>query len=59
MTRVVRVNGEFLVQAEKRLNGRGAHVCTACLSHPSLSKALARSFKAQIPNSVVTQLTQK
>lgn len=59
MTRVVRVNGEFLVQREKRLNGRGAHICTACLSHPNLHKMLSRSFKTQIPRSIVEQLTQK
>ncbi len=59
MTRVVRVNGSFVVQKEHRLNGRGAHICMACLSQPNLQKCLARSFKSQIPDSLMKQLTQK
>ena len=56
MTRVVRVNGCFLVQDNKRLNGRGAHICPVCLSSANLYKSLARSFKAAIPNEIMQQL---
>ena len=56
MTRVVRVNGEFLVQSDKRLNGRGAHVCPSCLGNPNLQKCLSRSFKAAVPEAIVKQL---
>ncbi len=59
MTRVVRVNGEFFVQTDKRLQGRGAHVCSACLDSANLQKSLCRSFKTQLPASILQQLTQK
>ncbi|MBS7401875.1 MAG: YlxR family protein [Eubacteriales bacterium] len=59
MTRVVRVDGAFFVQGTKRLNGRGAHVCPACLQSPNLSKALSRSFKAPMPAALIDQLVQK
>lgn len=59
MTRVVRVNGQFLVQTDKRLNGRGAHVCPTCLQSPNLQKSLCRSFKTQLPPEIFQQLMGK
>lgn len=59
MTRIVRINGGFFVQKDKRLNGRGAHVCSACLNSPNLQKSLCRSFKTQLPSDLFQQLTQK
>ena len=59
MTRVVRVAGEFLVQTDKRLNGRGAHVCPNCLQSQNLLKCLSRSFKTQLPVELLQQLTEK
>ncbi len=56
MTRVVRVGGEFFVQTDKRLNGRGAHICSACLQSPNLQKSLCRSFKTALPETVFNQL---
>jgi len=59
MTRVVRVDGKFVVQTGKRLNGRGAHVCPSCLNSPNVLKCLNRSFKTQLPPEIVQQLTGK
>ncbi|MCQ2382184.1 MAG: YlxR family protein [Clostridia bacterium] len=59
MTRVVRVSGSFFVQGEKRLNGRGAHVCSVCLKSPNLQKSLNRSFKTQLPVDIFQQLIEK
>ncbi len=56
MTRVVRVDGCFFVQKERRLNGRGAHICPSCLGSNNLQKCLSRSFKAAIPNDVFDEL---
>ena len=58
MTRVVRVGGEFFVQTDKHLNGRGAHVCPSCLQSPNLQKSLCRSFKTQLPTAIFQQLTE-
>jgi len=59
MTRVVRVGGCFYVQESKRLSGRGAHVCLSCLNNPNLQKCLARSFKMQIPDYIIQQLSAR
>lgn len=59
MTRVVRVAGKFLVQTDKRLNGRGAHICPGCLKSPNLLKSLCRSFKTQLPAEICQQLSEK
>ena len=56
MTRVVRVGGNFFVQTNQRLNGRGAHVCPQCLQNPNLQKSLNRSFRTQVPDSIFNQL---
>ncbi len=58
MTRVVRTQGDFLVQGQKRLNGRGAHVCPQCNQSPNLQKCLARSFKAPIPKEIIQQINR-
>lgn len=59
MMRIVRVDGSFFVQTDKRLNGRGAHICPACLCSPNLQKSLSRSFKTQIPAEIIQQLNEK
>lgn len=59
MTRVVRVGGNFFVQTDKHLNGRGAHICPQCRQSPNLQKSLSRSFKTQISNDLVQNLMQK
>lgn len=56
MTRVVRVGNEFVVQTEQRLNGRGCHICPKCLPQAIAKKALNRSFKTPVPESVYKQL---
>ena len=58
MTRVVRVQGDFLLQGNKRLSGRGAHICPQCIESPNLAKSLARSFKAPMPKELLQQLKE-
>ena len=59
MKRVVRINGNFYVQTDQRLNGRGAHVCPNCLCSSNLQKSLNRSFKTELPAKIFQQLTEK
>ena len=56
MTRVVRVGADFVVQTERRLNGRGCYVCPNCLPQAVAKKALNRSFKTPVPAAVYKQL---
>ena len=62
MTRVIKnPEGEFLIDATGRLNGRGAYVCvnTECLHKAVKSKGLERSFKTPIPRDVYDLLAKE
>ena len=62
MTRVIKnPEGEFLIDATGRLNGRGAYVCvnTECLHKAVKSKGLERSFKTPIPKDVYDLLAKE
>lgn len=62
MTRVIKnTEGEFLIDATGRLNGRGAYVCvnTECLHKAVKSKGLERSFKTPIPKDVYDLLAKE
>ena len=59
MVRVVRFqDGNFAVQGDKRLNGRGCHICPKCIDTAVKKKALSRSFKAEVPDTVYKELTK-
>ena len=62
MTRVIKnPEGEFLIDATGRQNGRGAYVCKnrECLVKARKSKGLERSFKMSIPNEVYDALEKE
>ena len=55
MIRVIRTSeGEFLLDATGRKNGRGAYLCpnSDCLAKAVKNKGLERSFKQAIPKEV-------
>ena len=54
-------NGEFLVDADGRKNGRGAYICRSveCFRKAVKSKGLERSFKQQIPEEVYDRLEKE
>ena len=55
MIRVIRTaEGEFLLDATGKKNGRGAYICPdrACLQKAVKSRGLERSFKQSIPKEV-------
>lgn len=62
MIRVIRTaEGEFLLDATGRKNGRGAYICPAkeCLEKARKSKGLERSFKQSIPEEVYDALEKE
>lgn len=62
MTRVIKnPEGEFLIDATGRMNGRGAYVCvnTECLHKAVKNKGLERSFKTPIPRDVYDLLAKE
>lgn len=62
MMRVIRTSeGEFLLDATGRKNGRGAYVCPSreCLRKAIKNKGLERSFKQSIPQEVYETLEKE
>ena len=62
MIRVIRTSeGEFLLYATGRKNGRGAYLCpnSDCLAKAVKNKGLERSFKQAIPKEVYEALEKE
>ena len=62
MLRVIRTReGEFLLDATGKKNGRGAYICPSseCLSKAIRQKGLERSFKQAIPQEVYEMLERE
>ena len=62
MIRVIRTSeGEFLLDATGRKNGRGAYLCpdAACLAKAKKKKALERCFEQPVPAEVYDALAQQ
>lgn len=62
MIRVIRTSqGEFLLDATGKKNGRGAYICPSkeCLEKAVKSKGLERSFKQSIPKEVYEALEKE
>ena len=62
MIRVIRTSqGEFLLDATGRKNGRGAYLCPSkeCLEKAVKNKGLERSFKQSIPEAVYEALEKE
>ena len=62
MIRVIRTSeGEILLDATGRKNGRGAYLCpdSNCLAKAVKNKGLERSFKQAIPKEVYEELEKE
>ena len=62
MIRVIRTQeGEFLLDATGKKNGRGAYICPdkECLNKAMKNKGLERSFKQSIPKEVYETLEKE
>lgn len=62
MLRVIRTQeGEFLLDATGKKNGRGAYLCPSsdCLTKAIRQKGLERSFKQAIPQDVYEMLERE
>ena len=62
LRRILRTeNGEFVVDAEGKKNGRGAYICRSaeCFRKAVRNKGLERSFKQEIPQDVYDRLEKE
>jgi predicted RNA-binding protein YlxR (DUF448 family) len=61
LVRIVRTpEGEVIVDARGRTNGRGAYICSnaECLRKAVRTKALERALKVEIPEAVIETLAR-
>ena len=58
MLRVVRIDGEYVIDRIQKLDGRGAYVCknADCLALAIKKRLFNRAFKANIPEDLYNQL---
>ena len=62
LIRIVKTSdGEFHIDVTGRLNGRGAYICNSeeCFEKLIKSKALNRTFKCEVDNSVYLKLKEE
>ena len=62
MIRIIKTpEGEIVLDAGGRKNGRGAYICpnSDCLEKARRSKGLERSLKTAIPEEIYKQLTEE
>ena len=61
LVRIVRTpEGEVIVDAKGRANGRGAYICSnaECLRKAVRTKALERALKVEIPEAIIESLAR-
>ena len=61
LVRIVRTpEGEVIVDAKGRANGRGAYICSnaECLRKAVRTKALDRALKVEIPEAIIESLAR-
>ena len=61
LVRIVRTpEGEVIVDAKGRANGRGAYICSnaECLRKAVRTKALERALKIEIPEAIIESLAR-
>ena len=62
LIRIIRTNeGEILLDATGKANGRGAYICKSaeCLKKAGKNKGLERSLKAQVPEEVLERIEKE
>ena len=59
LIRVARESGGYSIDPERKIQGRGAHVCRdkSCIEKCVKTRALNRSFKTAVPNDVYSVLS--
>ncbi len=62
LIRIIRTNeGEILLDATGKANGRGAYICKSaeCLKKAGKNKGLERSLKTQVPEEVLERIEKE
>lgn len=56
--KIVRVNGEIVLDKEQKINGRGMYVCknNECIQKAIKTKAINRCFKKEVPANLYEEL---
>ena len=58
MLRIVRINGEFMLDAKHKLNGRGAYICKNkdCIDLAHKKHLLNRAFKTNVGDEIYSKI---
>ena len=58
LIRICRQNGQFIIDLNYKVNGRGAYVCKnkECIERACAKKMLNKSFKIQVPEEIYTNI---
>lgn len=58
MIRIARVNGEFMLDCEHKLDGRGAYVCKnkTCISQTIKKHLLNKAYKTNVDENIYLKL---
>ena len=58
MLRVAKLNNDFIIDFNQKLDGRGAYVCfnSNCINLAIKKRAFNRAFKTNIPEEIYNQL---
>ena len=61
LTRLVLVNDEIVTDEKQKLQARGVYLCKDenCIAQARKKKALSRSFKRNVPESIYDELTKE
>ena len=58
LVRVARIGGEYIIDEKGNSNGRGCRVCPSCVEKAIKTRALNKSFKANVGNEIYEMLAK-
>jgi len=56
LIRIARIEGKYVVDEKGNANGRGCRICPNCVEKAIKTRALNKSFKANVPNEIYETL---
>jgi predicted RNA-binding protein YlxR (DUF448 family) len=58
LVRVARIDGKYVIDEKGNANGRGCRICPGCVEKAIKTRALNKSFKANIGNEIYETLAK-
>jgi len=58
LLRIARIDGKFLIDPKGNAGGRGCHICPACTEKAIKTRALNKSYKANVGDEIYIALAK-